>query len=416
VRFLELTQREVFLSDGSSLVADGTGERGAAVKLGSAGAYAQFSVSGRQLGLLLRRHPWSGTAEITIGQDKTLVNLYSDDHQPLWLTELPIESDGHIDVTIRATGDTHPNARGAEVWITGVYTSDTRENDLAAAVNSGVAAEPFTSADLNQLTDVFDWYNPDWTAELVALNSSPEYHPPDFVHRKAWEWGQCMYGIKALDMLQPDSQALGVGVGYEPISYALSNHLEMVVATDLYEGWGTWGTNEGDPDVLENPDKYASIPYRKDHVRFERMDGTRLEFPDNSFDLVWSCSSIEHFGGHEGSSRSMREIERVLKPGGIAAVITEFVLAQDKTSPYSGYHPEYFNLRCLYEYLIRPVPALELVQPLDFSMPSYYKRRPCKLPEEAKAPHEGIDKPHIVLLKEGCLFTSVAMFLRKRGA
>jgi SAM-dependent methyltransferase len=415
MKFLELIPSELSLSEGSSLVQDGTGERGAAVKLGHAGAYTEFRVEGRALGLLLRRHPWSGTAEVTVGRDRRLIDLYSADHQPLWLTEIPLNCEGHIDVTVRAAGATHPDAQGAEVWITGVYTSDTRENELPEAVNANRAATPFTGADLNQLTDVFDWYNDSWTAELDALNSSPKYSPPDFVHRKAWEWGQCMYGIKALEMLQPGFQALGVGVGYEPISYALSNHLEMVVATDLYEGWGTWGTNEGDPDVLENPDKYASIPYRKDHVSFQRMDGTKLEFPDNSFELVWSCSSIEHFGGHEGSSRSMREIERVLKPGGIAAVITEFVLPQDQTSEYSGYHPEYFNLRCLYEYLIRPVPSMELVQPLDFSIPSYYRRWPCKLPEEAKAPHEGINKPHIVLLKDGCLFTSVAMFLRKRG-
>jgi SAM-dependent methyltransferase len=414
MKFLEFSPAEVFLSDASSLMEDGMAARGTAVKLGAPGAYAQFRVSGRELGLLLRRHPWSGVAEVTIGRDTTQVDLFSRDHQPGWLTEQPLPSDQHVDVTIRATGDAHPDAQGSEVWIMGVYTTDVRHNDLGEAVNAQTATTPFTAADLNQLTDVFDWYNPAWTAELEALACTQQYEPPDFVHRKAWEWGQCMYGIRALDMLQPGFRALGVGVGYEPISFELSNHLEMVVATDLYEGWGAGG--EGNPDVLDNPDKYASIPYRRDHLRFARMDGTRLEFPENSFDLVWSCSSIEHFGGHEGSSRSMREIERVLKPGGVAAVITEFVLPQERTSPYSGYHPEYFNLRCLYEYLIRPVPALELVQPIDFAIPAYYRRRPCKLPEEAKEPHARTGKPHIVLLAEGCLFTSVAMFLRKRAA
>jgi ubiquinone/menaquinone biosynthesis C-methylase UbiE len=46
-----------------------------------------------------------------------------------------------------------------------------------------------------------------------------------------------------------------------------------------------------------------------------RKDETKLEFPSDTFDIVFSFSSIEHFGGrnYEGALKSLKEIERVLK-------------------------------------------------------------------------------------------------------
>jgi SAM-dependent methyltransferase len=269
-------------------------------------------------------------------------------------------------------------------------------------------------ADLNQLTDVFKWYDPEWKAALDDLKGNAHrYEPPDFIHRKAWEWGHCMYGLQKLGMLQEPYSALGVGVGWEPISFALSNLVGNVVATDLYDDWGDARGREGNPDILDDPDRFAPFQYRRDRLRFARMDGTELEFDDESFDIVWSCSSIEHFGGHEGASRSMREMERVLKPGGVLALITEYVMPDGFDENRTTFHPEFFNLHCLYDYLIMPVPHLRLVQDVDFSLPSYYVRRACEYPEEAGAPHEGINKPHVVLSKDRALFTSLALFFRK---
>ena len=112
---------------------------------------------------------------------------------------------------------------------------------------------------------------------------------------------------------------------------------------------------------------------------------------------------------------SMREIGRVLKPGGVAAIITEYVLPDPDTRQHALFDAEYFNLRHLYEYLVRPASSLRLVQNIDFSIPDYYVRRACRLPEEAGAPHQGSNKPHIVLRSpSGALHTSVALFFEKR--
>ena len=54
------------------------------------------------------------------------------------------------------------------------------------------------------------------------------------------------------------------------------------------------------------------------------------------------------------------------------------------------------------------------MQNVDLSIPDYYVRRACNLPEEAGAPHTGSTKPHIVLrTPSGVLLTSVALFFRK---
>ena len=112
------------------------------------------------------------------------------------------------------------------------------------------------------------------------------------------------------------------------------------------------------------------------------MDARKLEFEDNSFDIVFSLSSIEHFGGHSGSQKSMEEIARVLKPGGITAIVTECILNEKG-------HPEYFTPLELETFLIKPS-GLELVEPIKFDQPSLepFLKNPIKLPMEAsKNPH-----------------------------
>ena len=66
-------------------------------------------------------------------------------------------------------------------------------------------------------------------------------------------------------------------------------------------------------------------------------------------------SSIEHFGGHEAAARSMQEMARVTKPGGVVAVATEYLLLEE----YS--HPEYFTRSEVSGYLINATPNLRLV-------------------------------------------------------
>ena len=96
-----------------------------------------------------------------------------------------------------------------------------------------------------------------------------------------------------------------------------------IVATDLWEAEvETWR------DLVAKADPGGR---RFSRLRLEVADATRLPYPDASFDAVYSVSVIEHIPG-DGDSAAMAEIERVLRPGGVAAL----------TFPYrAGYFEEF---------------------------------------------------------------------------
>jgi len=55
------------------------------------------------------------------------------------------------------------------------------------------------------------------------------------------------------------------------------------------------------------------------NAEFRVMDALAMDFPDDSFDLVWACESGEHM---PDKKRYIEEMTRVLKPGGRIVVAT----------------------------------------------------------------------------------------------
>ena len=261
-----------------------------------------------------------------------------------------------------------------------------------------VRETPLPGAQLCELVNARKWLDQPWYDALRDMRAlSPRL---DDIHRKHYEYVQTAYGLRLLGLLRPEASVLGVGAGHERILYWLANNAGRVVGTDLYDGnWASDNAQEGDPEVIGNPAKYAPFPYREEALTFQRMDGRQLEFEDNSFDIVYSLSSIEHFGGHQGSARSMAEIGRVLKPGGCAAIATELILndAQDE---------EFFTLAELIEYVVAPS-RLKLAQLPTLDLPKAVLERPLDLPQERYF------RPHLVLAERGLVYTSVMLFLMK---
>ena len=64
---------------------------------------------------------------------------------------------------------------------------------------------------------------------------------------------------------------------------------------------------------------------------FQVMDALHMDFPDDTFDLVWACESGEHM---PDKKKYIEEMTRVLKPGTVpvphalmhASLINAFVL------------------------------------------------------------------------------------------
>ena len=249
---------------------------------------------------------------------------------------------------------------------------------------------------LCELANPAKWHNDEWLDILRSLGLSADRL---LMHRKPYEFTQMLYGCRRLGMLREDASFVSIGAGHEQVLYWLANHVQRVVATDMYEGtWQGELAKEGDPVVLDDPGKYAPFPYRRDHLEFMKMDGRQLDFPDATFDVSYSLSSIEHFGGFDGASQTMREMARVVKPGGVLALATEYVLSGPP-------HEETFQPEEIHA-LIRES-GLQLVEPIDEGVYRRYQTRPVNV---RLAPYLS---PHMLVEMDGTVFTSVMVFLRK---
>ena len=160
--------------------------------------------------------------------------------------------------------------------------------------------------------------------ELLRMIRSliPERDPLAHVERKVWEFGMCMLFMREARLLDHRTRVLSIGAGDERLLFWLANRVGRIVATDIY-GSGRFASNEASVSMLENPRAHAPYPYREDRLQVHWMDARRLTFPSDSFDVVFTISSIEHFGSGRDVARAASEIGRVLKPGGYAVIITD---------------------------------------------------------------------------------------------
>lgn len=81
---------------------------------------------------------------------------------------------------------------------------------------------------------------------------------------------------------------------------------------------------------------------------FRVMNALEMEFPDNSFDVVWACESGEHMPDKEAY---INEMMRVLKPGG-KYVMATWCQRDDREAPFTKKDER--DLRYLYEEWTHP--------------------------------------------------------------
>jgi SAM-dependent methyltransferase len=266
---------------------------------------------------------------------------------------------------------------------------------------------------LCELCNPARYVDPEWMAvhrelETYSIDRHCFQHSNGgHVYRKGWEWTHAIYGLERLGAISPSSEALGVGAGREPVIFYLGDgRVRQVTALDLYgnEVWSQNNGREATTDVIRHLERWCPRKMDFSRIRFVAGSGTKISFPDDTFDFCWSLSSIEHFGGHEAAAMSMREMARVTKPGGIVALATEYLLLAE----YS--HPEYFNRQDLDASIIRASSALELVSEVDWStLPTEYLIDSIPFPG-------GVERRrrHVVLNDGSLQWTSICLFFRKR--
>jgi SAM-dependent methyltransferase len=247
---------------------------------------------------------------------------------------------------------------------------------------------------LNKVCRVSDRRDPLWKKGFKDLLFRPE---PELFHRKVWEFCQVLYGLRKLRRLSPQAVALGIGCGHEELMYFLANRVKEVEAVDLFEKKYLGGESSG--DVLDHPEKYAPFHYRREHLRVRKMDARKLLYGDNTFDFIFCLSSLEHFGRERDKHKALREMFRVLKPGGVAALTTELVLNR------LGRGRAYFRFDNLTE-LVRAA-GFVLAGPVDFTIEEEYAYPPLAMPMEVQR------VPNVVLRNFNTIYTSFSLFLGK---
>jgi SAM-dependent methyltransferase len=268
--------------------------------------------------------------------------------------------------------------------------------DRVARLNPALGRLP-RDVQLCELANPAKWDNPDWHGILRSLVAVPT--DQGSMHRKSYEFTQLLFGLDRLGALREETRVLSVGAGHECPLYWLANRVARVYATDLYDqSWQSAFGREGDAAVLADASTFAPFEYRRDHLFFLRMDGSRLAFRDSTFDVVYSLSSIEHFGGFEGARRSIDDMARVLRPGGILALATEWCVRG--AAGGEVFSPN--DVRRLIDH-----PALRLVQPIDDRVWDRYQSEPVDLRVNR------FQTPHMLLKDGDAIFTSVMMFLRR---
>ena len=257
-----------------------------------------------------------------------------------------------------------------------------------------------------KLCELEDFADPDlrrYKSELV-----PE-HERERVHRKYWEVAQTARALLELGDLDAGSEVLGVAAGVETTTFWLTNHVRRVFATDRYLEPAGWEV-EAPQSMLTTPGQHAVGGWNPRRLVVQHMDARELQYEDASFDAVYSSGSIEHFGDYADLGLALAEMVRVLKPGAIATLSSEYRLR----GPGPGMPGTLlFSADEIDELIVGPYPW-ELVQPLDLRLSEATLATELPIPEAAVLQESSPEVPHIVLADGDLAMTSVHLVLRKQ--
>jgi SAM-dependent methyltransferase len=247
----------------------------------------------------------------------------------------------------------------------------------------------------------------------------PDDYPDGVADSKQWEIAMAVRALRDLGALRPDARLLGIGAGTEATTFFLSRQVHQVVATDIYAGAGPWA-DVAPSGFLVEPRLFAGeVPCDPQHIVPLHQDARALDLPDEEFDGVFSSGSIEHFGSLAFVANAAYEIGRVLKPGGIAAIATEFKVAGPPDG--DGWDPSVilFSPEKLQRWIVE-ASGLEPVDVLDTTLSDEtlsVRRDLLDFLDSAKRVTHPAQKigvyPNLILYHEGYLFCSVHLALRK---
>jgi len=120
--------------------------------------------------------------------------------------------------------------------------------------------------------------------------------------------------------LRGDERVLDVGCGRGLLAIGAAKRLKngKVVGIDV---WSPVDLSGNTPDAAKANVKAEGVA---DKVRIENGDAQKLVYPDNHYDVVVSSLALHNIPQSDARAQAVREMVRVLKPGGKLAIFDLF--------------------------------------------------------------------------------------------
>jgi hypothetical protein len=195
----------------------------------------------------------------------------------------------------------------------------------------------------------------------------------------------------------PERRGIALDAGSEPLLFYLANSVAGVVA--LPGGAGHEATEIAAMTI--NPSLCAPFPFREKHLEVVKHPTTTAAFPDASFNFVLSTAAARRLYPQPLETSALDEIARLLKPGGVAAVIADVGL-----NVRAGERLQWPAL----EHAVSACRSLEMVGGApDLTISASLLENPIDLESTVNVERS----PHIVLQRGRTVWTQMSLFLQK---
>lgn len=301
---------------------------------------------------------------------------------------------------------------------------DLKRAEALAAVdvtqhNAGSAPPGFTEV-VSQVVSAAQFEHPEFQRLARLLTGSDaslpwrlDRWPLGQVERKLWEWCYILRVAEQHGKLGPGVDALGFGVGTEPLPAALASFGLRVLATDLdpvaSEVWAKTDQHMGGLAALSRPHILPDDELSR-QVRMRYVDMNDVPDDLGTFDLLWSSCAFEHLGTPEAGLDFVVQTVDHLRPGGVAVHTTELELTRrDSTADYG--HLAVYRLEDLESLRTRVRAGGHDMQANWYVALETFADRWICLP-----PYQAEDRFHLkLLLGESSVSTSVGIVISRSG-
>lgn len=235
---------------------------------------------------------------------------------------------------------------------------------------------------------------------------------------KNWETAMALYSFEKHHFLKEGALFAGIGAGTERLTEMLANKGAIVFPIDRYLEATPW-SDVSPSGYMVSVSEYTSKNTNTRNIIPVHSDARGISLPSNFFDGIYSSGSIEHFGGLEAIEAAAIEIARILKPGGIASISTEFKLDGPAGIPWFDDSCILFTQELIAKHIVEPSGLIAIEIPNNRPSSKTFKTRKnlVNFLNSVKNIQTFQDKmntyPNLILFHQGFLFCSVHILLKK---